>query len=69
VKLIDEMSKQDQPQNDVHISKACKILREHPDMKAADVAKKVGLSLRNLQKLFREQYGISMTEYRASHKQ
>lgn len=68
VKLIDEMSKQDQPLTDEHLSKACKILREHPDMKTADVAKKVGLSLRNLQKLFREQYGISMNEYRLSHK-
>ena len=69
VKLIDEMSKQEQPKNDDYLSKACKILREHPDMKAADVAKKVGLTLRNLQKLFREEYGISMTEYRLSHKQ
>lgn len=76
VKLIDENVKQnmqmsnprEQKKNDICLSKACKLLSEQPDMKTSEVAKKVGLTLRNLQKLFREQYGISLTEYKASHK-
>lgn len=75
VKLIDDKSRQNMPnsnlaedmENDRRLSEACRILREKPDMKSAEVAKEVGLTLRNLQKLFREQYGISLTEYRLSH--
>lgn len=66
VKLIDN-TKQDLSQNDISLSKACKLFRENPDMKPAAVAKEVGLTLRNLQKLFREQYGISLNDYRKSH--
>lgn len=66
VKLIDEKSKQDE--DDARLIKACKILRENPEMTVTAVAKEVGLTTQNLQKLFREQYGISMTEYRKSHK-
>lgn len=65
VKLID---KNTETSDDQRFSKACKLLVEKPDMKIADVANKVGLTPRNLHKLFREQYGISPTEYRASHK-
>lgn len=68
VKLIDEKAKQNSSENDARLSKACRMLLEQPDIKASTVAKEVGLTLRNLQKLFREQYGISMTEYRKSHK-
>ena len=62
VKLIDESIRKDK------LSEACRILREQPDMNVSDVASKVGLTPRNLHKLFREQYGISPAEYRASHK-
>ena len=54
--------------NDIRLSEACKILREQPDTTISDVANQVGLTLRNLQRLFREQYGTSPSEYRYSHK-
>lgn len=54
--------------NDIRLSEACKILREQPDTTISDVANQVGLTLRNLQRLFREQYGMSPSEYRYSHK-
>ena len=54
--------------NDIRLSEACKILREQPDATISDVANQVGLTLRNLQRLFREQYGMSPSEYRYSHK-
>lgn len=65
VKLIDERSKPNP--SDMLLFEACKVLREHPDMKISDVAKKMGLTTGTLQKLFKEQYGISPTEYRNSH--
>lgn len=65
VKLIDRDT---DTGDDQRLTKACKLLVEQPDMKIADVANKAGLTPRNLHKLFREQYGISPTEYRASHK-
>lgn len=63
-KFIDESSEKN---NNIRLSKACKLLREKPDMTIAEVAKTVGVSPRNLNKLFREQYGISPTEYKKSH--
>lgn len=76
VKLIDERTKQntmledikEDSENENRILEACRLLRENPDMKVADVAKKVGLNPRNLQKLFRERFSMSLTEYRLSHK-
>ena len=76
VKLIDEKTKQSMmPANpkedngdDNRLMEACRIIREQPDMKVADVAKKVGLTPTNLQKLFRERYSMSLTEYKLSHK-
>ena len=65
VKLIDEKSKPNS--NDACLSEACRILREQRDMKISDVAKKVKLTPSALQKLFKEQYGITPTEYRNSH--
>ena len=65
VKLIDENS---QPNPvDKRLSEACRLLRENKDVKIADVAKKIGLTPRTLQNLFKEQYGISPSEYRNSH--
>lgn len=67
VKLIDERAKQTSEQNDKRLSEACKMLCDNPNMKLADVAKKTGLPPRSLHKLFQEQYGISLAEYRKSH--
>lgn len=65
VKLIDDRAKQDQ--NDIRLSKVCKLLREQPDMSINAIAKEVGLTPKNLQKLFHEQFGISPTEYKVLH--
>lgn len=54
--------------NEIRLSEACKLLREQPDVTISVVADQVGLTLRNLQRLFREQYGMSPSEYRYSHK-
>ena len=55
--------------NNIRLSEACKIFREQPEATVSFVADQVGLSPRNLQRLFREQYGMSPSEYRLSHKQ
>ncbi len=68
VNLIDKKSKKEPLQDDERLAEACKMLSEHPDMKIAEIANKVGLTPRSLHKLFREQYGISPSEYRTLHK-
>ena len=76
VKFIDEKTKQSKDVENVkgkmedesRLLEACRLLREHPDMKVADVAKKVQFTPQRLQKLFRERYTMSLTEYRLSHK-
>ena len=55
--------------NDIRLSEACRMLREQPEASVAFVADQVGLTPRNLQRLFREQYGMSPSEYRLSHQQ
>jgi len=55
--------------NGIRLSEACKMLREQPEATVSSVADQVGLTPRNLQRLFREQYGMSSSEYRISHKQ
>ena len=55
--------------NGIRLSEACKMLREQPEATVSSVADQVGLTPRNLQRLFREQYGMSPSEYRISHKQ
>ena len=55
--------------NNIRLSEACKMLREQPEATVSSVADQVGLTPRNLQRLFREQYGMSPSEYRISHKQ
>ena len=62
VRLIDEQSHVER------LSEACKMLREQPDLTIPEVAKAVGLTPRNLEKLFRDQYGMSLTEYKMLHK-
>ena len=61
VRLIDEQSHVER------ISEACKLIREKPEMSIPEVAKAVGLTPRNLDKIFRDQYGMSLTEYKALH--
>ena len=53
--------------NNIRLSEACRMLRENPEMTVSAIADEVGLTLRNLQRLFREQYGMSPTEYKISH--
>ena len=67
VKMIDERTNQTPVQNDKRLSEACKMLCDNPNMKLADVAKKTGIPPHSLPQLFREQYGISLAEYRKSH--
>ena len=55
--------------NNIRLSEACRLLREQPEATVSYVADQVGLGLRNLQRLFREQYGMSPSEYRLSLKQ
>lgn len=55
--------------NNIRLAEACKIFREQPEATVSFVADQVGLSPRNLQRLFREQYGMSPSEYRLSHQQ
>lgn len=55
--------------NNIRLSEACRLLREQPEATVSYVADQVGLSLRNLQRLFREQYGMSPSECRLSLKQ
>lgn len=55
--------------NNIRLSEACRMLREQPEASVAFVADQVGLTPRNLQRLFREQYGMSPSEYRLSHQQ
>lgn len=62
VRLIDEQSHVER------LYEACKLIREHPEMTTPEVAKAVGLTPRNLEKLFRDQYGMSLTEYKMLHK-
>lgn len=53
--------------NNIRLSEACRMLREQPEMTVSAIADEVGLTLKNLQRLFRQQYGMSPTEYRISH--
>ena len=68
VRLIDERAGLNSLKNDSRVSEACKMLSEKPEMSVSAVAKAVGLPVQSLQKLFREQYGMGLTEYRMSHK-
>ena len=68
VRLIDERAGLNSQQNDSRLSEACKMLSEKPEMSVSAVAKAVGLPVQSLQKLFREQYGMGLAEYRMSHK-
>ena len=55
--------------NSIRLSEACRLLSEQPQITVVAVAAEVGLTLRNLRKLFSEQYGMTPTEYRRSAKE
>ena len=52
--------------NGIRLSEACRLLREQPPMTVNAIAEAVGLTPRNLRRLFVEQYGMTPTEYRSS---
>ena len=67
VRMIDEKTRQISQKDDSRLAEACTLLVEQPEMKIADVAKKIGLTPQNMAKLFHDHYGMSPSEYRASH--
>ena len=74
VRLIDERTKQDlmpktsEDKENKKLFEVCRMLREQPDMAISAIAKKVGMTVGNMNKIFHEQYSMSPTEYRKSHK-
>ena len=50
--------------NAIRLSEACRLLSTEPDKTVNAIADEVGLSPRNLRRLFVDQYGITPTEYR-----
>ena len=52
--------------NRIRIAEACRLLRDDRSMTVTAIAENVGLTLRNLRKIFAEQYGMTPTEFRDS---
>lgn len=50
--------------NDIRLSEVCRLLSEDTDKTVNGIAEEVGLSPRNLRRLFIDQYGMTPTEYR-----
>jgi len=50
--------------NRIRLSEACRLLAAEPDKTVNAIAEEVGLSPRNLRRLFVDQYGMTPTEYR-----
>ena len=50
--------------NNIRLERACKLLQNEPDKPIKDIAEEVGLTPNNFLRLFRQQYGITPTEYR-----
>ena len=50
--------------NNIRLSEACRLLSEQPDKTVNAIAEEVGLTPRNLRRLFVDQYGMTPTEYR-----
>ncbi len=53
--------------NNIRLERACALLHDEPDKTVSDIAAAVGLSPDNLRRLFRQQYGISPSEYRQNN--
>ena len=54
--------------NSIRLQEACRLLTADPNMTVNAIAEQVGLTPRNLRRLFQDQYGITPTEYRRSSK-
>ena len=50
--------------NNIRLERACTLLQNEPDKPIKDIAEAVGLTPNNFLRLFRQQYGITPTEYR-----
>ena len=50
--------------NNIRLSEACRLLSTEPEKTVNAIAEEVGLSPRNLRRLFVDQYGMTPTEYR-----
>ena len=50
--------------NSIRLSEACRLLNEQPDKTVNAIAEEVGLTPRNLRRLFVDQYGMTPTEFR-----
>ena len=50
--------------NSIRLSEACRLLSEHPAKTVNAIAEEVGLTPRNLRRLFVDQYGMTPSEYR-----
>ena len=50
--------------NSIRLSEACRLLSEQPAMTVNAIAEEVGLTPRNLRRLFVDQYGMTPTEFR-----
>ena len=55
--------------NHIRIAEACRLLRDEPQMTVTTIAENVGLTVRNLRKIFAEQYGMTPTEFRNSNRE
>ena len=50
--------------NNIRLERACDMLQNEPGMTVSDIAEAVGLTPDNLRRIFRQQYGITPSEYR-----
>lgn len=50
--------------NGIRIGRACELLRDEPGKNVAEIAEESGLTPDNLRRLFRQQLGISPSDYR-----
>ena len=55
--------------NSIRIAEACRLLRDERQMTVTAIAENVGLTVRNLRKIFAEQYGMTPTEFRDSNRE
>ena len=53
--------------NSIRMAEACRLLRDERQMTVTAIAENVGLTVRNLRKIFAEQYGMTPTEFRNSN--
>ena len=54
--------------NAIRMELAYDLLKNHPEMTIADVARQVGFTAPNLRQQFKRRYGVSPAEYRAGQR-